>query len=279
MVNGFRFIIGNGCNYNCFYCHHEGVFETKPDENFQNKIDIIKSYCDKHKVYYLSITGGEPFLYWEKVKYILDRFNSKQFSFSINTNATLLKNYIDILDTYKCKIELHINVSSLNENTHAKISGSNKFEQMINTLESLKKHNLKICLNTILLKGINQNEVLQFLEYCDKLNYTLRLLQFLPNNIYQKSLVISEKDLPQILPNVEVGEISSYGIFKCKYQNYHFEFVKNLCCDKLCERCKENTYIHFTPELNIKNCMLSSEIIYPDYTNLISFEKIIRGIS
>ena len=279
MVNGFRFIIGNGCNYNCFYCHHEGVFKTGTDKNFKKKIRIIKEFCVKHKVYYLSITGGEPLLYWDKVKFILDTFNSPEFSFSINTNGILLEKYQKSLERYSSKIELHINVSSLEKDTHRRISGSNEYDKMMRIIDGLKNSNLKISFNTILLKGINDNQVLQFLEFCDKYNYTLRLLQFLPNNSQQQALVINEKELSGVLPGVIVGEINSYGIFKCCYKKYNFEFVKNLCCDKLCTRCKENTYIQFSPELNIKNCMLKEDVVVPDYTNLISFEETIGRLS
>ena len=126
MINGFRFIIGNGCNYNCFYCHHEGITKADNPKDYKNRIDFISKYAHENNIFNLSITGGEPFLYSNKVLYMLDCFNDPKFRFSINTNATLIAPYIEKLKQYKCQLEFHINVSSLQKETHKKINKTNK---------------------------------------------------------------------------------------------------------------------------------------------------------
>ena len=70
-INGLRFIVGNGCNYNCFYCHHEGYFnKNKININIEN-LKKLKKFTLKNNISNISITGGEPFLYWENTKKIL----------------------------------------------------------------------------------------------------------------------------------------------------------------------------------------------------------------
>ena len=72
---------------------------------------------------------------------------------------------------------------------------------------------------------------------------------------------------------MKIGEINSYGIFPCWLDDYYFEFVKNLCCDKLCERCKNQTYLQFTPELNVKLCMMKDDVKVVDYSNYETMEE------
>jgi len=276
MINGIRFIIGNKCNYKCFYCHHEGVFNETVCSDFENKINLIYLYCMENGITRISVTGGEPLLYWGKLKYIIDKFNSDQFSLSINTNAFFIDKYINYFKNLSCKIEFHINVSSLNKEVHRKISGVQTFEKMLVNLKLLKDSNIKVCLNTILLNNINSNEITNLLKYCKENNFLLRLLQYLPQNNEENNLIINEKGLSSILPNVKVGPINSYGIFQCSYLNYDFEFVKNLCCDKLCDRCKSTSYIHFTPEMNIKRCMMDENFEKVDYSSYNTFKKAIE---
>lgn len=278
MIKGMRFIIGNKCNYNCFYCHHEGVFDEEVDEEFANKIDKIFRYCEENGVRNLSVTGGEPLLYGKKFRYVLNKFNYPKYKFSINTNATMIKNYIDFLDSLDCKIEFHINVSSLNQNVHEYISGSKLFNTLMANLKLLNGSKHKVCLNTILLKDINDSEIYSFLEYCKDNNFTLRLLQYLPSSENDKRYVINEKELPKYIHGVNVGEINSYGIFPCELDGYYFEFVKNLCCDKLCDRCKEQTYVQFTPEMNVKMCMMKDDVKIVDYSNYESVEKMFNSL-
>ena len=109
-----------------------------------------------------------------------------------------------------------------------------------------------------------------------KLNHTWIKIDFINlQKIYSNLLVINEKDLKSLLKSVEICDINSYGIFKCKLNNINFEFVKNLCCDQLCDRCKKYTFIHFTPAFDIKMCMSSEELIKLDYSDYNNFKNIL----
>lgn len=272
MINGFRFIIGNGCNLRCFYCHHEGVFKEEKIEDFAEKIDYIYRFCCENNITNLSITGGEPLLYKERLLCILDKFNNEKFNFSINTNGVLIDKYIDCFDKLNQKIEFHINLSSLKPETHKKITGTDFLPVQLSNLEKIKKTKLKICLNCILLKSINDDEINDLIQYSKDRDFMIRFLQYLPNSESDKSLVITEKDLKNYITDLNISEINSYGIFNCEKNGYNFQFVKNLCCEKMCERCKKNTYIHFTPELNVKKCMMKKDVDKLDYLNYNKFE-------
>lgn len=278
MINGIRFIIGSGCNYNCFYCHHEGVKNERVSDDYKKKIDYISKYCEENLIRRISVTGGEPFLYAEELFYILSKFNDEKYSFSINTNATLIEKYIPQLLDLKCSIELHINFSSLIPQIHQKISGTTLFPVLMKNVMLLKNTKIKVCLNSILLKGVNDDGIMSLLNFCEENGFLLRLLQYLPSAEQDKPYVINEKDLKKLLPNLEISDILSYGIFKCILDDKNFEFVKNLCCDKLCDRCKKYTFVHFTPSLDIKMCMNSSEKIIVDYSRYDKFKDILDNI-
>ena len=118
-INGIRFIVGSGCNYKCFYCHHEGFEESKKHLIDNDKLFKLLDYCKYSRIFNISITGGEPFLYYDNTKMILDAFSEPIFKKTINTNASLIHNYFDELSKLH-EIEFHINYSSLKRDIHRK---------------------------------------------------------------------------------------------------------------------------------------------------------------
>ena len=107
---------------------------------------------------------------------------TQKYRFSINTNAILIDRYVDYFNNLNSNLEFHINVSSLDSKTHQIISGTKLYNKLMSNLELLTDKNFKVCLNTIFLKGVNDHEVYDFIDYCEDRNFVLRLLQYLPNS-------------------------------------------------------------------------------------------------
>ncbi len=255
---GLRFIIGSGCNYNCFYCHHEGYEkeEALPFESFKEKIDKLYEYCLINEVYNISVTGGEPFIYWEKLKYLIETFNKKNFKMIINTNFSLVNLYFEELKKLK-NIEFHINLSSLDQDNHRNIVKTSILETVLNNLEKVKEMDHKICLNIPIIKSINEQEMISLLNYCNSKGFYPRFLILYANDQYK----ISIPEFLELIPTSKIQKKHSYGIYDVTSDFGNFEIVQCLCTEKECDVCKENTYLHLTPNLNIKYCMeISDEV-------------------
>ena len=92
------------CNLRCSYC-----FERERHRNESISFSGIDSFLDDvirrepDSVSTICLFGGEPFLEFEKLRYVLEKCEritketGKQFAFSTITNGTLLHNYIDEL--------------------------------------------------------------------------------------------------------------------------------------------------------------------------------------
>ncbi|NCB48072.1 MAG: radical SAM protein [Clostridia bacterium] len=167
-MNGLRFIIGTGCNYDCFYCHHEGCFLSNDILDlsvYEHKIKLLYDFCIKYKIYEIAITGGEPFLYLERLKVLFKYFSKYPFHIVVNSNASLIINNINYVKQLENKIEFHINFSSLNKKTHEKIINKKLFEEEFNSLNLLKETKHIIKLNIICLKSINENELIDINKF------------------------------------------------------------------------------------------------------------------
>ncbi|NLC48353.1 MAG: radical SAM protein [Tenericutes bacterium] len=268
--NGLRFIVGSGCNLNCFYCHHEGYTGKEQLSYDQAKLNQIKDFCVNNNIYDIAITGGEPFVYHENLFMLLNTFNENDFKITLNTNAVLIDKYIHELKTYD-EIEFHINFSSLNSEIHKTIVGQESLNKIKNNLSLLKDTNHKICLNIAAIKGMNEHELVDIFNYAIENSFVPRFLVLMTDD---KSKMLNEQEILSKFPGAKILKKHSYGLMDIEYNNIFFQVVKCLCIDLECDICKDNTYMHITPEMNIKYCMLNDDSIGIDFNKIEnSFEE------
>lgn len=267
-VKGIRFIIGNNCNFKCFYCHQEGLFSKDnliDEKSYSTKIKKIRDFCLKEKIHDIAITGGEPFMYFKTLDIILKTFEDENFKIVINTNASLIKPHIDYLLNYK-KTEFHINFSSLDKETHRKITKKEILEDVLDALDFLKRTHHKIKLNIIALKNINSSELINLFQFARENNLTPRFLILYNKNSKFAKNSMSEDEIMKIFGG-EIIKKHSYGILDIRNHLGDFQIVKCLCENNECERCKKNTFFHLTSDLNIKYCMERENIVPINYKN------------
>ena len=265
-INGLRFIVGNGCNYKCFYCHHEGYFDNENQKIVEEKLKKIYSFTEKYNIRNISITGGEPFLYWDNTKQILSQFNDKLYAITLNSNLSMLDKYIEEIKKLN-PIEFHVNLSSLHANTHEKIVEGKYLFKVLDNLELLKNTHHKVCLNIPVINGINLTELKDMYYYSKENGFTPRFLVLMPvtneSNIYVASI-------DNILKEFNGGTIIekySYGLYKAKTDFGIIDICKCLCDEMECDTCKQNTYMHLTANLDIKYCMKSDDVVQIDFEN------------
>lgn len=266
-INGLRFIVGSGCNYDCFYCHHEGYNENLYTIIDDKKLDILYKFAEENNITSLSITGGEPFMYWDNVKKILDKFNDPKYKITFNSNFSLAHKYYNKLLNYN-SIEFHINLSSICPKTHKQIIGRQYLDQVLTNLELFKKSNHKICLNILAIKGINENELKSLFKYAILNKFKPRLLTMMAMNEENKKYVMSIEDILSLFTNTQIGEKYAHGLYKVTSDEGDFEILKTLCDDYECDICAKNTFIHLTPNLDIKYCIREDDLIYGNYSSI-----------
>ncbi len=105
------FIRFAGCNLRCYYCDtKESLKVNKKDfKGIDRIIYIILNLVRKHKVEYISITGGEPLIH-KGLYFLIEKLkNRAKVKIYLETNSTLFnefKKVIDLVDI--CAINLKI---------------------------------------------------------------------------------------------------------------------------------------------------------------------------
>lgn len=272
-INGLRFIVGSGCNYDCFYCHHEGYKEERVEEIDDEKLEKLFEFAEKNSITSISITGGEPFLYWNNVKKLLDKFKDKKYNITLNSNFSVIDKYYDELKKYENKIEFHVNLSSINKNTHEKIIKRTYLEKVLNNLEMFKDTHHKICLNILAIKSVNDKELPSIFEYAIANDFLPRILVMMPMTEEDKKYLMSIDEILDMFTNVKIGNIYAHGLYEVSSNEGNFQILKTVCAENECEICKNNTFMHIVPSMDIKYCLKEEELVSCNYKNINTIEN------
>lgn len=183
-IEYLRVIVNNKCNLSCFFCHREGEHGVDRlidiDQESLVKMINILAECGIKKVKFL---GGEPTLCRQLPDVISNLRQNNDLYISMITNGVVTKNVIDrFCDTgiNKINISLHGYNGDVFENV---TGGSQKqLRQTLDTIEYLKEKRILGKVNYVLLKGVNEEEFLDVLDYMVKENIVLDVLNYLGTN-------------------------------------------------------------------------------------------------
>jgi|GEM_PF-1532625 len=219
-----RISLNPSCNLNCFFCSNEGsCYSSKKDHapDLENIIRLCEMLIKSTPLEKIDFSGGEPLLHPDffKKEYKLIEWSKKypQIRFSLHTNGiNLTPEIIDLIKDNFARIG--ISLHSVNFETWNKITNSNKkisekiqkekFEKILHNLEYLSKQNIsgKVFLKAVIVRGFNDSkeELKSFLEFCKKLNFHPKFLQFEPQYPSQKNLLVGRKELFEKLQDIGV---------------------------------------------------------------------------
>ena len=143
MQNQFDIIfimLGNACNFSCKYCLQGEHKEKVVQPIFSEKaLSFLDNYNSETKIM-LSFWGGEPLLYFDSIKRIVERYKEK-FFFEIVSNGSLLtEDIIDFLNKYEIKFHL---------------SHDGKITEYTRNVDVLKNDRLKNLFEKIKNKSVN----------------------------------------------------------------------------------------------------------------------------
>ncbi|EJB74258.1 molybdenum cofactor biosynthesis protein A [Helicobacter pylori Hp A-14] len=157
-----------------------------------NVLEFLKIAIDEG-VKKIRITGGEPLLRKGLDEFIakLHAYN-KEVALVLSTNGFLLKKMAK--DLKKAGLSrVNVSLDSLKSDRVLKISQKDALKNALEGIEESLKVGLKLKLNTVVMKGVNDDEILELLEYAKNRHIQIRYIEFMENT-HAKSLVKGLKE-------------------------------------------------------------------------------------
>ncbi len=161
-VSNLRISLTPKCNLSCIYCHREG--EKTPAEPLSAaEIAEVLRVAAGFGIRSVKFTGGEPMLRPDLTQII--RSVPAGMESSLTTNGTLLASLAGDLKQAGLR-RVNVSIDSLDPETYKKITGSDRLSDVLEGIEEALKTGLTpVKLNMVVLKGINDHEVDDFLRY------------------------------------------------------------------------------------------------------------------
>ena len=157
MKNDIRFLVTNMCNYNCYFCHAEGVNSIFPKHELtiENYITLFKIFYDIESWSGVTLSGGEPFVY-RNIDNLIKRLYEEGAKITVVTNGSLLHQH---LPSIKYINRINVSIHTINQDLYGEIIGreNEKLHIVMNNLQTIRAlyPDLKIRLNVTPCKQNN----------------------------------------------------------------------------------------------------------------------------
>jgi cyclic pyranopterin phosphate synthase len=200
-----RISLTDKCNYNCIYCNPNNLTdETHRNDllSFEELLRLIEFFAKELEFKKFRFTGGEPLIrkgimeFFEKLSVLKNKYG---FSTGLTTNGSLLKGKARKLKELGLDY-LNISLDSLNTQKFHMITKNDELNRILKVIdESIVSGFSPLKVNAVVIKGINDNEIMNFVEYFKEKEVNLRFIEFMPfgSNEWERNGFVSYKEIRQ----------------------------------------------------------------------------------
>jgi len=203
-ISYLRVSVTDRCDFRCTYCMSEDMkFLPKKDVLSLEELDRLCNTFIDLGVKKLRITGGEPLVrknIMELFKNLGKKLGRGLDELTLTTNGSQLDRYAEGLFNVGVR-RINISLDSLNKKKFKNITRNGDFDKVIKGIMAAKKAGLKIKINTVALKGINDDEILKLVNWCGENEFSLTFIEVMPMG------EIGEKRIDQYMPLTEVKNL------------------------------------------------------------------------
>ena len=195
-IDYFRISITDRCNLRCRYCMPEGVPLIPMEQILRYEeilaicIEAVSLGIRKYK-----ITGGEPLVRIGCTDLIREMKKIPGVEqVTLTTNGVLLSEYIDAL--MHAGIDgINVSLDTLNPMKYLSITGYDQLDKVISSLREAVACGLKVKVNCVLQKGINEEDWPEILELARNDSLDVRFIELMPIGEGKKQEGISNIEL------------------------------------------------------------------------------------
>lgn len=183
-VSYLRVSVTDRCDFRCVYCMSEDMtFLPKSELLTLEELDRLCSTFVNMGVRKLRITGGEPLVRRDIMwlfRQLGRHLDSGQLEeLTVTTNGSQLSRFAQEL--YDCGVRrVNVSLDTLNADKFKAITRWGRFEQVMAGMEAAKKAGLQVKLNTVALKGVNDDELHNLVRWCGEEGFDLTFIEVMP---------------------------------------------------------------------------------------------------
>ncbi|MFU1789992.1 GTP 3',8-cyclase MoaA [Mammaliicoccus sciuri] len=252
-IRDLRISVTDRCNFRCDYCMPKEIFGDDyvflPKEellSFEEITRLSKLYSSLG-VKKIRITGGEPLLrrnLYELVE-ALNKIEGIE-DIGLTTNGMLLKKHG--LNLYNAGLRrVNVSIDAMDDELFKSINNRQiSASQILDQIDYAVSIGLKVKVNVVIQKGVNDQEILPLVEHFKEKNIIVRFIEFMDvgnDNGWNFDKVVTKKEMLNIISSaydvepVEAnyfGEVATY--YRHKDNGAQFGFITSVSAS-FCSSC------------------------------------------
>jgi len=182
-ITYLRVSVTDRCDFRCVYCMAEDmVFLPKKDLLTLEELDRLCGAFIRHGVKKLRLTGGEPLVRRDVMWLIRSlgaRLGQGLEELTITTNGSQLAKHAE--DLYAAGIRrINVSIDTLDAEKFTAITRWGKLPAVLEGVEAAKAAGLKVKINAVALRGVNEDEFDGMIEWCGVQKFDLCLIETMP---------------------------------------------------------------------------------------------------
>lgn len=261
--NYLRISLTDNCNLRCFYCMPEEDYEFTPVSRLMqpDEIESLAKIFVANGVNKIRLTGGEPLVRKDAAE-IITRLSKLPAELTLTTNATRLHDFADLLEKSKVR-SLNISLDTLDKDKFNIITRRDGFQKVMDNIHLMLSRNFIVKINVVVMKGLNDKEIIDFVNWTKDLPVHVRFIEFMPfdGNRWTSNQVFTWKEiLDEVEKNYEVLRLHD-GVNdtdkKYKIEGHKGTFaVISTMSSPFCSGCNR---MRLTADGKMKNCLFSDK--------------------
>jgi len=199
-----RVSVTDRCNMRCGYCMPKNNTKWFDDSEVLTFDEIIRlsSILASLGVEKIRLTGGEP-LVRPSIENLIKSIRKIRHikSVGLTTNGLLLSDKIDALKSSGLD-SVNISLDSFKEDRFRMMTGINGLNKVISSIQKARDAGFNVKINTVVVRGWNDDEVVEFANFARRTGITVRFIEFMPldgTGIWRSDLVFSKNEMVEKL--------------------------------------------------------------------------------
>lgn len=183
-VSYLRVSVTDRCDFRCVYCMAEDMtFLPKKDVLTLEELDRLCGAFVRLGVRKLRLTGGEP-LVRRNIMWLINRLGEHLKTgaldeLTVTTNGSQLEKLADQLYAAGMR-RINVSLDTLDPEKFVAITRWGKYDKVMAGLEAADRAGLKVKINAVALKGVNDDEFDHMVEWCGERGFDMTFIEVMP---------------------------------------------------------------------------------------------------
>ena len=256
-----RISLTDNCNFRCFYCMPEEEYDFTPASRLMQTDEIVAlaKIFVAQGVKKIRLTGGEPLVRKDAAAIIL-ALGKLPVELVMTTNGTRIAEMLPVLKEAGIKT-VNISLDTLQPDKFMLITRRDVFHQVRSNIELLLQEKFIVKVNVVVMKGLNDGEIRDFIEWTRHNPIQVRFIEFMPfsgnkwtsNKMFSYQEILDEigKDF-SVLPVKGAPHDTAKGFMVPGHEG-SFAIISTMTAP-FCSTCNR---MRLTADGKLKNCLFS----------------------